>query len=174
MCIFNITINNTQGYYKPVQDLYKDSLDNVLDSNIENIVANTINTKPEPLRQGAPITKLCMPQHVDILQLSEDFSQASNKRNKHSSSSTSVKLSPGLPSSIVPSDYSIINTSNISDDQVKWEQLKARVVEAYKRDIRQVTPLGKQKRRSLALKRSIQNNLDLVLVNNILIDLDSC
>ncbi len=53
---------------------------------------------------------------------------------------------------IVPLGYSAINTSSISDNWVKWGQPKARVVEAHKRDVRQVTSLGKLKRGSSALE----------------------
>ncbi len=71
-------------------------------------------------------------------------------------------------------DYSAINTSNISDDWVKQGQPKTRVVETYKRDMRQVTPLGKLKRGSSALEGSVQDNSDLVLVSNIPTNLGSC
>ncbi len=44
----------------------------------------------------------------------------------------------------------------------------------HKRDVRQVTPLGKLKRGSSAIERSVQDNSDLVLVSNIPTDLGSC
>ncbi len=57
---------------------------------------------------------------------------------------------------------------------MKRGQPKARVVEAHKRDVRQVIPLEKLKRESSALEGSVQDNLDLVLVSNIPTDLGSC
>lgn len=50
-----------------VYDLYKDSLNNILDSNVDNIVAKTVYTKPKPLRQGALITEPYMLQDIDVL-----------------------------------------------------------------------------------------------------------
>ncbi len=107
-----------------------------MDSDIDDIVAKTIHTKPGPLRQDASITQLCTLQDVDVLQSSGDFGQASSRRDKLSSSLARVKSSSGLPPNIVPPDYSAINTSSISDDWVKRGQPKARVVEAHKRDVR--------------------------------------
>ncbi len=96
-----------------------------------------------------------MPQDIDVLQSSRDFSQASSRRDKHFSTLARVKLSPRLLPSIVPPDYSAINTSSISDDWVKQGQAKASIVEVHKIDVRQVTSLGKLKRESLALEGSI-------------------
>ncbi len=56
MCTLNITVGDTLGQIKPIYNLYKDSLDDILDNNIDNIVTKTIHTKPGPLRQGASIT----------------------------------------------------------------------------------------------------------------------
>lgn len=50
MHILNITVGNTWGQIKPVYNLYKDSLGNILDGNIDNIVTKTVHTKPELLR----------------------------------------------------------------------------------------------------------------------------
>ncbi len=74
----------------------------------------------------------------------------------------------------MPPDYSAINTNSISVDWLKRGQSKARAVEAHKRDVKQVTPLEKLKRRSLVLEGSVQYNSDLVLVSNISTDLGSC
>lgn len=71
-------------------------------------------------------------------------------------------------------NYFTINTCNISDDQVKWGKPKVRTVEADRKDIRQIILLEKRKHESLALKRSVKDNLDLILENNLLTDLDSC
>ncbi len=56
MCILNITVDDIQGQTKLVHNPYKDSLDDILDSNVNNIMAKTIYTKPEPLRQSISIT----------------------------------------------------------------------------------------------------------------------
>lgn len=50
ICIFNIIVGDTQKQVKLVYNLYKDSLDNILNSNIDNIMAKTIHTKPRMLR----------------------------------------------------------------------------------------------------------------------------
>ncbi len=174
MRALNITVGDTQRQTEPIHDPYKDSLDNILDSDIDDIVAKTIHIKPGSLRQDVLITQPCIPQDVNVLQSSGDFGQAFSRRDKHFSSLARVKSSPGLPPNIVPPDYSAINTSSISVDWVKRGHPKARVVEAHKRDVRQVTLLGKLKRGSLALEGSVQNNSDLVLVSNISTDLGSC
>ncbi len=119
MRALNIMVGDTQGQIDPICDPYKDSLDNNLDSNIDNIVVKTIHTKPRPLRQDVSITQPYTPQDVDVLQSSGDFNQASSRRDKHFSALARVKSSLGLPPSIMPPDYSAINTSSISDDWVK-------------------------------------------------------
>ncbi len=73
MRALNITVGDTQGQTKPIHDPYLDSLDNNLDSDIENIVAKTIHTKQGPLMQDASITQLCTPQDVNVLQSSGAF-----------------------------------------------------------------------------------------------------
>ncbi len=122
----NISVRNIQGQTESIHNLYKDSLDNILDSDINDIVAKTIYTKPGPLKQDTSITQLCTPQEVDILQSLGDFGQVSNRKDKHSSSLTRVKSSPKLSPNIVLPDYSAINTSSISNDWVKRGQPKAR------------------------------------------------
>lgn len=42
MRILNIKAKNTKKETKLIYDFYKDSLNNILDSNIDNILANTI------------------------------------------------------------------------------------------------------------------------------------
>ncbi len=67
MRAFNITVGDTQGQTEPIHNPYKDSLDDILDSDIDDIMAKTIYTKPGPLRQDASITQPCTPQDVDVL-----------------------------------------------------------------------------------------------------------
>ena len=116
MRALNIIVGDTQGQIESIHDPYKDSLDNVLDSNIDNIMAKIVHTKSGPLRQNTSIIQLCKLQNVDVLQLSEDFGQVFSKRDKYSSFFTRAKSSPKLPPSIVLLDYSAINTRSISDD----------------------------------------------------------
>lgn len=42
MHTLNIKVNNIQGQTKPVHDLYKDSLDDIMDSKIDNIMAKIV------------------------------------------------------------------------------------------------------------------------------------
>ena len=60
MHTLNITVGNTQGQTKPIHNLYKGSLDNDLDSNINNIMAKFIHIKPRLLRQGTSIMQSYM------------------------------------------------------------------------------------------------------------------
>lgn len=56
MRTLNIKVSNTQYHTKPIYDLYKHSLDNNSDSNIEDIIVKTIHIKLELLKQGVSIT----------------------------------------------------------------------------------------------------------------------
>lgn len=69
MRTLNIIINNIQEETKLTHNLYKDSLNDILDNNIDKIMAKTVYTKPGP------------PQDVNVLQLLEDFSQASSRKD---------------------------------------------------------------------------------------------
>lgn len=66
MYTFNIRVGNILGYTEPVQDPYNDSLNNILDSNIDDIMSQTIQTKLRP-RQGALIMQSNTEQNVNIL-----------------------------------------------------------------------------------------------------------
>lgn len=169
MDTLNINIYNTQCHTEPVQNLYKDSLDNILNSNIDNIMVKTVHIKSGLLKQSASIMQLYMLQNENILQLSKNFGQADNKEDEQLSSSASEKSSPRLSQSIVPINYFANSTRNISN--IKWWQAKASIVVTYKRDVKQIIPLEKLKRESLALEKSIQDNSDLVLVRRLLADL---
>lgn len=50
MCTFNIRVGNTQSQIKLVHNLYKDSLDYILDSNINGIMTKIVYTKLGPLK----------------------------------------------------------------------------------------------------------------------------
>lgn len=47
----NLEIKDAQRQIKPVHDSYKNSLDNILNGNIDNIVASRINKNPCLLKQ---------------------------------------------------------------------------------------------------------------------------
>ena len=104
MQALNIKIRNTPGQTKLVYNSYKDSLDNVLDSYIDNTVANTIHTKSCPLKL---ITLVTQPETLfDIPLLSRLFDEVASGRDKDSSFSTKRSLSSMLPPSIVPREPS--------------------------------------------------------------------
>ena len=67
MYILNIIVSNSQRHTKPVYNPYKDSLDNILNSNVDNIVFITVYIKPGPLKQGILITQPYMPQDINVL-----------------------------------------------------------------------------------------------------------
>ncbi len=50
MRTLNIIVGDTKEQTKLIHNLYKDNLDDILDSNIDNIVAKTIHTKSELLK----------------------------------------------------------------------------------------------------------------------------
>lgn len=64
---FNIKVGDTRRQLKVVYDLYKDSLDNIIDNNIYDIVAKIVYTKSGPLKQGISITQPCIPQDINVL-----------------------------------------------------------------------------------------------------------
>lgn len=61
MRTLNVKIKNTQGQIKLIHNFYKNSLDDILDSNIDNVVASTINTNLSLLIQ---ITSNIQPKMV--------------------------------------------------------------------------------------------------------------
>lgn len=66
MRALNVKIDNTQGQTKPVYDLYQNSLDNILDSNINNIVLKIVLIKLGP-SQSISIMQSDTPQNVNVL-----------------------------------------------------------------------------------------------------------
>lgn len=77
-----------------------------------------------------------------------------------------------MPSSILPVDFSDISSKSISD--VNGGCPKISTVGAYKKNLRQITPLENLKYINLAFKKSVQNDSNLVIINNLPIDLASC
>ena len=79
----NIKTRNIKKQTKPVYDLYKDSLDIALDSNINDLMANTINTNYYSSRQITLATQLRT--HLNILLSSKLFSELLSGGDKNSS-----------------------------------------------------------------------------------------
>ncbi len=104
MRALNIKAENTQGQMEPVHDPYKDSLDDVLDIDIDDTVAGTINTNPYSLRRTTSATQLGTP--LDVLLPSGLFSEAANGRDKNSSPSTKRSSSSTLPPKTVSKEPS--------------------------------------------------------------------
>lgn len=86
MQILNIKVENTSERMEPIYDSYKDNLNNVLDSNIDDMVASIINTNSCPLRQITLATQSKM--FFDILFLLRLFSKIASNKDKNSSLST--------------------------------------------------------------------------------------
>lgn len=68
-----IKVDNTQYHIKPIHISYKDSLNDILDSNIDDTVVKTIHIKLKLLRQDFSIIQLYISENDNILQLSKDF-----------------------------------------------------------------------------------------------------
>ena len=99
MRTLNRKVGNTLRKTEPVYDPYKNSLDNILDSNIDDIVASTIDTNPCLLRQKTSATQLRMP--FDVLLPLGLFNEAESGGDKNSSLSAKRNSSPILLPSIV-------------------------------------------------------------------------
>ena len=100
----NIKAGDTQGQTEPVHDPDKDSLDNVLNSNIDDTVASTIDTNPYLLRQTTSAIQPGKP--LDVPPPSKLFSKAASGGDKNSSPSAKSDTSPILPPSIVSRESS--------------------------------------------------------------------
>ena len=104
MQALNIKVGDTPEQTKPVHDSYKNRLDDVLDSYINDTVASTINTNLYPLTRIMSITQ---PRTLFDVPLSLWlFSEAANSKNKNSSPSAKRSFSPMLPASIMPKELS--------------------------------------------------------------------
>ena len=58
----NIRVYNTQRQTKLVHDINKDSLDNILDINIDDIMIKTVYPKPRSLKEDTLIIQSCTPK----------------------------------------------------------------------------------------------------------------
>lgn len=106
MQALNIKVKNIPRQTEPVYDPYKNSLNNILNSNIDNILASTINTNTYSLRQTTSTTQPKTP--FDVPLSSRLFSEAASNRDKNSSLFAKKSLSPILSSSILSRKLSIV------------------------------------------------------------------
>ena len=99
MRALNIKAEDTQEKTEPVHDSYKDSLDDILDSDINNIVASTIDTNSCLLRRTTSATQsgtsLDVPLPLGL------FSEVASGGDKNSSPSAKRSSSPTLPPNTV-------------------------------------------------------------------------
>ena len=56
MQALNIKVGDTSGQTEPIHDLYKNNLDNVLDTNINDTMVSIIDTNLCPLKQMTSVT----------------------------------------------------------------------------------------------------------------------
>ncbi len=113
MRALNIKAEDTQGQTEPVHDLYKDSLDNVLDSDINDTVASTIHTNACLLKQTTSAIQLETP--LDVLLPSGLFSETASGADKNFSLSAKKSSSSTLPPSTIskePSNLLLRPSSN--------------------------------------------------------------
>lgn len=82
-----------------VYDPYKDSLNNILDSNIDDIVISIIDINPCLLKRTISGTQIEMPLNIALLL--KLFSEAISGRNKNSSSFVKRNILLTLLSSIM-------------------------------------------------------------------------
>ena len=121
----NIKVGNTLGQMELVHDFYKNSLDDVLNSNINNTVASTIDMNPCPLMQITSATQPEIP--FDVPLLSRLFNEAASGGDKNSSPSAKRNSSPTLPSIIVSRELSNL-LLRPSDNYGKLRKEKPRAV----------------------------------------------
>ena len=100
MQALNIKVTDIPGQTEPVHDLYKNRLDDGLDSNINDIVASTIDTNPCPLRQTTSATQVRT--FFDVSLPLGLFCEAASDGDKNSSFSKKRSLLPTLLPSIMP------------------------------------------------------------------------
>ena len=80
MWALNIKIRDNQGQMELVNDLYKDSLDIVLNSDINDTMVSIINTNPYSLRQTTSATQ--QKTAFGVSMPSKFFNKVGNGRDK--------------------------------------------------------------------------------------------
>ncbi len=99
MRALNIKAEDTQRQTETIHDPCMDSLDYVLDSNINDTVASIIDTNPCPLRRTTSVTQPGTPLDVPLpLGL---FSEAASDGDKNSNPSAKRSSLPTLPPNTV-------------------------------------------------------------------------
>lgn len=108
-----------------VYDPYKNNLDNIFDSNIDDIMASIINTNLYLSKQiilGTQLGTL-----FDVLLLSEFFSETKSSGDKNSSQSEKRNISPILLPSIMSKE--LLNFfSRLFDNYSKLKKRKSRAI----------------------------------------------
>lgn len=112
MCTLNMRERDTQEQTGPVFDFYRNSLKNVMDSNIDNEVSGRNNL----LRLSKPSASALRPKRaIPILSwLLGDSTRATSSCCNNSSTFPLGNPSPKLPLSIVPNELSnlLLNSDN--------------------------------------------------------------
>ena len=124
MRALNNKVGDTSRQTEPIHALWKNSLDDVLDSNINNIVASTIDLNPCLLRQTTSATQLKTP--FDVLLPSGLFNEVVRGGDKNSSPSAKKSSSPTFPPNIVPKEPSNL-LFRLTGNYNKWRKRKPRV-----------------------------------------------
>lgn len=102
MHALNMRKSDTQRQTKPVFDFYKVSLENVMDSNINNRVPSRNNSLQ---LSKLSVSALWLERAIPLLfWLLGDSTRVISSKNNNSSIFPSSNLSPKLPSNIVPND----------------------------------------------------------------------
>ena len=120
----NVRERDTQGQTEPVFDPYRDSLEDVMDSNVDNGVPGRNN----PLRPSKPSAPALRPERaVPLLsRLLGDGTRARSSKGNNSSTFPLGNSSPKLPPSIVPNDPS--NPLLNSNDCMLWKTKKSAIL----------------------------------------------
>ena len=104
MCALNMREEDTQGQTEPVFDPYRDSLEDVIDSDVDDGVPGR-NNPLRPSKASAPALRL--EKAVPLLsRLLGDGTRATSSKSNNSSTFPSGNSSPKLPPSIVPNNPS--------------------------------------------------------------------
>ena len=121
MRALNMREGDTQGQTEPVFDPYRDSLEDVMDSNVDNGVPGRNN----PLRPSKPSAPALRPERaVPLLsRLLGNDTRATSSKGNNSSTFPSGNSSPKLLPSIVPNDLS--NPLLNSNDRRLWKTKKS-------------------------------------------------
>ena len=121
MRTLNLREGDTQGQTKPVFDPYRDSLEDVINSDVDDGVPGRNN----PLQPSKPSTPALQPERaVPLLSwLLSDGTRTTSSKGNNSSTFPLGNLLPKLPPSIVLNDP--LNSLLNSDDRRLWKTKKS-------------------------------------------------